>query len=184
MNNSDENIVYLNDAEPMDTVEQTLSENPYEIASDRVKELVDVLGPRKDLPPGFLDDPFVLGFLFWCAHAHFAASGMEDDDYSVVPEIFDGAFGDEGPAISARAAKLREDGEPSFLLGVENGKKYFSTLDGSDEYESDSVVAQALSRADEVIAQETDEYSCKAANALFVALYEALFLDVLRVRYS
>jgi hypothetical protein len=177
----------LDDQEPMDTVE-----DPYVVAFDWVSGFTGVGDDavRATLPIGYLDDPFVLGFVHSSCLTYIRNwSETHEHNEKFVAEVFSVLFADDAPARHARALKLRQEADPAFIQGSDNADLFLHAYNHAEEFADDLHVGIALKRAKDHVARRTqakpgsEEYAIWITDAQNHALHDVLFVNVVSERF-
>jgi hypothetical protein len=159
----------------------TTRSDPIQDARDTIQSLIDMLGPK--LPAAFWGDPFVLGFIYFAAHAYAIQAGASNDELKDLPAVYVGLLEGDAPQVMARSATLHRDKDPVFLQGLENADKFIAAMRGMSKYDDDEAVIRAHEQAREAVVLADDEHPITFDQALFVYLYEGLFAGEIRRRF-
>lgn len=146
---------------------------------------------EEELPVGYLEDPFVLGFAFAFCGAFRRDWQYEETDADFVREIFVCLFGgNRGAVLHGHILDLLGNAEPDFVRGCENGTHFHRAYSYPEDRGDDLLFAIAQRRAKEHMERCRKHipsgymYDLVFAKYRGPACYDVYFMDVLRERYS
>ena len=160
---------------------------PLDMATEALQVVVAMLGEAEQLPEGLWDDPFVLGFVFYCTYAYALRAGSGDIPFKQLRPAYEAALGAEGNAIFSQSLIHQMEEHEAFGEGMEAATKFIAATGGQATYDDDPAVLIALERARDLVNRlETEGSSDQGLDfdqALFVYLYDELFIIPLRQRF-
>jgi len=145
---------------------------------------------EEQLPAGYLEDPFVLGFAFSFLSSYKRDWRYEETDAEFALEVFVGLFRDNrGAVLHARALELLAAADPDFVRGSENGARFHRADIDPENCGDDVLFVMAERRAKEHMTKVRKHiptglgYEFALARYRRPACYDAYFMDVLRERF-
>lgn len=149
--------------------------------------------PETGWPAAYVEDPFVIGVAHGFSLAFAKDQGFhsphEDPTEPFARRIFQRVFGDKGAAQYERALRLRQFKHKDYAHGADNGQWFFIAYRHELEYLQHPDVAEAIQRATAYVPSRTAaapgsaEYQLWFRSAEDCALYDVLFLDIVRSRF-
>jgi len=114
---------------------------------EAVQPLIRSVAMFRDLPKGFWDDPYVLGYLNGCGSmfAKLCTGGKINgmDLGLALTDAMNTLSGGQGAAISSRTLALHKANDPDMKLGLNNAVKCVSYSHGLSEFPDDPDIAAA-----------------------------------------
>jgi hypothetical protein len=165
---------------------ETMSEpeiTPLHAARDAIEIILELVGGQGDLPDGFWDDPFVLGFVFYIAYAYAIRAGAGDIPFKALRPVYADLLGEDGNAIFSQSMMYQAEEHRGFGSGLEAATKFISATAGQSEFDEDEAVITAHERARETMTQLADDADLDFDQILFVYLVDEIFTADLRRRY-
>jgi len=146
--------------------------------------------PQEQIPDGYLEDPFVLGFAFSFCGAYNADWSGEKKDADFARNVFIALFGhNRGTELHGRAMDLLGDAALEFVRGAVNGERFHRGYGYPEKCKDDPAFAIAEQRAKEHMEKTRkhiptgDLYEFTLDKYRRRACYDVYFMDVLRQRY-
>ncbi len=154
--------------------------------------LVRIVEMTHGLPPGFWDDPYVLGFLHGVIGIFTRMAGGRDfsseDKGRVLIDTFSNISGQDGMTITRKVLALTQAKDPDYVAAVHNADKLLSITYGIPGYENDPDVLEASKNAEGLAAISADlgiVSSSDSPNAAITgALQMRLYYDVVVKRFG
>lgn len=116
-------------------------------ATDAVRPFIRCIEGIGGIPPGFWDDPYVLGFLtaYIRQFAKLSTRGKigGDDLGMVYGDVFEAISGQSWEPIARRSLELQNSGNADYAKGFDNALKVFSVCFGQKHYDDDPDVIKA-----------------------------------------
>src|SRR6185369_2241686 len=152
-------------------------------AGDALILMQELLGPTDNLPSGFWDDPFVLGFFFYCGYAYAIRAGAGDIPFKALRPLYTRLLDDDGNAVFSQSLIWQMEEEAGFQEGLAAATRFIGATAGQSDYDEDEAVITAHEQARAMMDEVGDDAEVSFDQALFIYLYEGLFAAELRRRF-
>lgn len=156
---------------------------PLDAAHDAIEIVLELVSGDGDLPDGFWDDPFVLGFVFYIAYAYAIRAGAGDIPFKTLRPVYIDLLGEDGNAIFSQSMMYQAEDHPAFGDGLAAATKFISATAGQSDYDEEEAVITAHERARETMGQLAADADLDFDQVLFVYLVDEIFTANLRRRF-
>jgi hypothetical protein len=156
---------------------------PLDAARDALEVILEMLGGADQVPDGFWDDPFVLGFIFYITYAYAIRAGAGDIPFKALRPIYADLLGADGQAVFSQSLIYQMEDDATFGAGLEVATKFIAATAGQSKYDDDEAVITAHERARETMSEMDASDGLDFDQLLFVFLYDELFIAELRRRF-